>query len=340
MWTNNYTVSEFSDYLLGLKSPPAVEKSKTSAESSRVSISTDSMISTMRDEEGYPNGLKVLVVDEDLLFLEELKVMLQECDYTGTMCSSSSEALSMLGDKNHKFDIILLAINDTDEGFKQIQQLSMEADLPIRYLLPKETPLLPDIRTKIVRDVMGGNDASKMFKPISFRSVQCLWFPVAAKRLERLHKLVEAGIIDAWDRSIIKRLLYSRWGDDGSLRKLVTEIQKLEQEEDENYMDGKDEDHYTSVIMNRKPKIPWMASELQGQFVAAVYKLGGIEKADADKILQVMNFPPGLTRKDVDIHLKVLGGNPSSKMPFDIEAEPICSVSNGYIDDADLWRMV
>ncbi|RZC92745.1 hypothetical protein C5167_007801 [Papaver somniferum] len=91
----------------------------------------------------------------------------------------------------------------------------------------------------------------------------------------------------------------------------------------------------------------WMASKLQGQFVAAVYKLGGIEKADADKILEVMNFPPGLTRKHVDIHLKEYryirvspkGGNPSSKMPFDIEAEPICSVSNGYIDDADLWGM-
>ncbi|KAI3941187.1 hypothetical protein MKW92_051116 [Papaver armeniacum] len=100
--------------------------------------------------------------------------------------------------------------------------------------------------------------------------------------------------------------------------------------------------------MNRKPKIPWMASNLQGQFVAAVYKLGGSEKADADKILQVMNFPPGLTRKQVDIHLKeyryirgnLKGGNPSSKMPFDIEAEPICSVTNGYIDDADLWRMI
>ncbi|KAI3838827.1 hypothetical protein MKX03_002603, partial [Papaver bracteatum] len=51
-----------------------------------------------------------------------------------TLCSSATQALSMLHDKNRKFDIILMAmLVNNMEGFKQIQQLAMEADLPIIY---------------------------------------------------------------------------------------------------------------------------------------------------------------------------------------------------------------
>ncbi|KAI3966434.1 hypothetical protein MKW92_035652 [Papaver armeniacum] len=341
----------------------AVEESKSrSRESPEVSsVSIDSMISTMRNEEGYPVGLKVLVVDQDLSFLEEIKPMLLKCKYEGTMCSSASEALSMLRYKNCKFDIILMAILDNDmEGFKQIQQLAMEADLPIRYLLPKDTSS-PDVQT--ANDVLGRN-ASKLFKPIGYTSVQSLWFPVAEKRVEYIRKLVKAELIDRWDGSVISKLLYSRRGDDGSFKKLVELIQKVEEEgedsmnveveehdtslfpnkkpkiqEGEYHMDVKVEEHHTSLFLIEKPKIPWMASNLHEQFIMAVYQLG-TDKADAAKILERMNSTDELTRKDVDIHLKEFRflcensarGHPSD-MPFNEKAKPLRSFSRGFKDD-------
>ncbi|MCL7026499.1 hypothetical protein MKW94_004323 [Papaver nudicaule] len=306
--SNSGYVDEFSACSLRDKALPAMEESITNG---RNSVSIDSMISLMKKEEGYPVGLKVLVVDEDLSFLQEFDSMLQQCNYKGTRCSSASQALSMLHDESRKFDIILMAVaildNDKD-GFKQVERDATEADLPISYL-------------------------------------QCLWFPVAENRKQKLQKLVEAGFIDAWDRSVISTLLYSRWGDDGSLRKLIKVTQEIEEEE-ENYMDGRHEDHYTSLILNRKTKIPWMASGLDVQFVSAVYKLGGPKKAeDPAKILELMKSPAGLTRKDVAIHLKEFrflrenfkDGYPSN-MPFNEEVKPLCSSSMGFFDDADFLR--
>ncbi|KAI3838826.1 hypothetical protein MKX03_002602, partial [Papaver bracteatum] len=75
------SVVHVTEYPAALKSLPADEESKMSGEFSRVSISADSMISTMKNEEGYPVGLNVLVVDEDLPFLEEIKDMLQKSKY-------------------------------------------------------------------------------------------------------------------------------------------------------------------------------------------------------------------------------------------------------------------
>ncbi|KAI3878398.1 hypothetical protein MKW98_001813 [Papaver atlanticum] len=285
-------LSSVGEFPGALKALPADEESKISREFSGVSISAvDSMISTLRNEEGYPNGLKVLVVDEDLSLLKEIEPML---------------ALSMLHDKTRKFDIILMAILGKDmEGFKQIQQLAMEADIPIKYF--------------------------------RLSTVRTLWSNVARKRKEKLQKLVEAGIIDAWDKYLISTLLYSPRGDDGSLRKLITGILK----EDENYMDGKDDGHYTSLIMNRKPVIPWMTSpsELQGQFIWSVFALGGPKEADPAKVLKLLPPTPGLTRKHVDIHLKefrflhvdYVEEHPVSDMPF-VEPEKMC--------DDDFWRMV
>ncbi|KAI3834441.1 hypothetical protein MKX03_032552 [Papaver bracteatum] len=244
-------LSSVGEFTGALKALPADEESKISREFSGVSLSSavDSMISTMRNEEGYPNGLKVLVVDEDLSLLKEIEPML---------------ALSMLHDKTRKFDIILMAILGNDmEGFKKIQQLAMEADLPIKYLLPEATPW------SIVKTL--GSKASKLTKPVRLSRVRTLWSTVARKRKEKLQK------------------------------KLITGILK----EDENYMDGKDDAHYTSFIMNRKPVIPWRASKLQGQFIWEVIALGG-------------------PKDYVEEH-------PVSDMPF-VEPEQMC--------DDDFWRMV
>ncbi|KAI3954832.1 hypothetical protein MKW92_032342 [Papaver armeniacum] len=315
------------------KALPADEESKISREFSGVSISADSMISTMRNEEGYPNGLKVLVVDEDHSLLEEIEPMLVESKFTGTLCSSATQALSMLHDKSRKFDIILIAILGNDmKGFKQIQQLAMEADLPVKYLLPEATS------SPIVETL--GRSASKLTKPLRLSSLRSLWSPVARKRKEKLQKLVDAGFIDFWDKYLISMLLYSPWGDDGSLRKLITGIQKEEEKEDENYMDGKGDAHYTSFIMNRKPVIPWMSSRLQGQFIWAVIALGGPKEADPAKVFELLAPTPGLTRKLVDIHLKeycflhvdFVEEHPSSKMPYE-EPELMCCV----VDDDDFW---
>ncbi|KAI3868223.1 hypothetical protein MKW92_032982, partial [Papaver armeniacum] len=265
----------------------------------------------MRNEEGYPKGLKVLVVDEDHSLLEEIQPMLVQARYTATLCSSATQALSMLHDKTRKFDIILMAILGKDmEGFKQIQQLAMEADIPIKYLLPEGTPW------SIVKTL--GRNASKLTKPVRLSKVRTLWSNVARKRKEKLKELVEAGIIDAWDLYMIST-------------KLITGIQK----EDENYMDDA---HYTSFIMNRKPVIPWMASQLQGQFIWAVISLGGPKEADPDKVFELLPPTPGLTRKHVDIHLKeyrflhvnYAEERPVSDMPF-VEPEQMC--------DDDFWRM-
>ncbi|KAI3966432.1 hypothetical protein MKW92_035650 [Papaver armeniacum] len=328
------------------------ENSKCSKECSKdSSVSVDSLISTINKEKGYPVGLKVLAIDEDVSFLEELKALLIESQYTGTMCSSASEALSMLQDENHKFDIILMAypVNDMEE-FKQIQQLAMEADLPIRYLLPKDTSSF-DVKT--MNDVLG-EKFSKLSKPICLRSVQCLWFPVAEKREEYLRKLVKAELVDYWDRSVISKLLYSRWGDDGSFKKLVELIQKVEEEEEkgedsvnvevEEHMDVKVKEEYASFFLNEKPKFPWEASRLHEQFLMALYQIG-TRKADAAKILERMKSPAGLTRKHVAIHLEeyrflqrtFAGGHPS-KMPFNEVAEPLCSSSIGFTNVPNFWR--
>ncbi|MCL7043594.1 hypothetical protein MKW94_007423 [Papaver nudicaule] len=341
--------------------------------------SIDSLISTIKEEEGYPVGLKVLVVDEDPWFLQELDAMLQKCNYkckrlylilqslitklhrllhseltnliyaSGTMCCSASQALSVLQDKSLKFDIILLAIVSDMDGFKKIQQFVW-----------KQTFLLATTsmyNAETVNELVGAN-GSKLLKPVRFRDAQCIWFPVAGKRKQNIRKLVKEDMIDGWEGSVITKLLYSRWGDDGCFRKLIKLIQKVEEEEKESmnlkaeehdnslypnkkpkiqqgedYMDVTVEKHHASLFLNSKLKIPWMVQN-------------SMNKADPAEILERMSSPAGLTRKDVAIHLMEFrflreafaAGHPST-MPFNEKAKPLWCSLRGYTDDVNIWRM-
>ncbi|MCL7045804.1 hypothetical protein MKW94_004536 [Papaver nudicaule] len=337
-----------SGYVDNLKSPP---------------VSIGSLISTIKEEEGYPAGLKVLVVDEELEFLNDLEDMLRKSNYIGTMCSSASQALSMLQDKSLKFDIILMAIVSDLDVLKEIRRVALEADLPISYILPKDTSMYD---AEVVSELVGAN-GSKLFKPVRLRDVQCIWYLVVEKRKQNIRKFVKEDIIDGWEGSVISKLLYSRWGDDGSLEKLIKLIQEVEEEEEdsmnledhdnslypnkkpkiqqgEDHMDVRAEKHYASLFLNSKRKIPWMASKLHEQFITAVYQLG-TQKAKPAEILQRMGSPVGITRKDVAIHLKefrflreaFVGGHPST-MPYNEKAKPLYSSLTGYTDDVNIWR--
>ncbi|XP_058093802.1 two-component response regulator ORR26 isoform X3 [Magnolia sinica] len=92
-----------------------------------------------RTTESFPAGLRVLVVDDDLTWLKILEKMLKKCSYEVTTCCLAIDALNLLRERKNRFDIVISDVNMPDmDGFKLLEHVGLEMDLPVIKVGPKK----------------------------------------------------------------------------------------------------------------------------------------------------------------------------------------------------------
>ncbi|XP_052191273.1 two-component response regulator ARR2-like [Diospyros lotus] len=234
----------------------------------------------------FPVGLRVLVVDDDSTCLMILDKMLRNCLYEVTKCNRAEIALSLLRENKNGFDIVISDVHMPDmDGFKLLEQIGLEMDLPVIMMSADES------KNVVMKGVTHGA-CDYLIKPVRIEALKNIWQHVVRKRKNDWKDFEQSGSVEEVDRQQkpSEEADLSSSANEGSWRN--TKRRKDEEDEAEERED-------TSTL--KKPRVVWSV-ELHQQFVAAVNQLG-IDKAVPKKILELMNVP-GLTRENVASHLQ------------------------------------
>ncbi|KAL5700993.1 hypothetical protein ACHQM5_026379 [Ranunculus cassubicifolius] len=281
------------------------------------------------DNNQFPAGLRVLVVDDDPTCLKILEKMLRNCLYEVITCSRAVVALDMLRERKYMFDLVISDVHMPDmDGFKLLEHIGLEMDLPVIMMS------VDDKKEVVMKGVTHGA-CDYLIKPVRIEAIRNIWQHVVRKRRNELKELEQSGSFEDNERNRkTEDADYASSANEGSWKS----SKKRKEEED----DGEDRDD-TSTL--KKPRVVWSV-ELHQQFVAAVNQLG-IDKAVPKKILELMNVP-GLTRENVASHLQKyrlylrrISGSPSSNglnLPFMCSPEANYGTVSSY-DGLDLQAL-
>ncbi|XP_043695352.1 two-component response regulator ORR21-like isoform X2 [Telopea speciosissima] len=241
----------------------------------------------------FPVGLRVLVVDDDIICLRILEQMLRKCMYLVTTCSQATIALNLLRERKGSFDVVISDVYMPDmDGFKLLEHVGLEMDLPVIMMSS-------DARTSAVMKGIKHGACDYLIKPVRLEELKNIWQHVVRKKWNETKEHEQSGSAEENDR-------HKRGGDDADYASSINEgtdgswkgqkkRRDAKDDEDEGELDN--DDPGTS----KKPRVVWSV-ELHQQFVSAVNQLG-IDKAVPKRILELMNVP-GLTRENVASHLQ------------------------------------
>ncbi|GAB4819223.1 hypothetical protein N2152v2_006269 [Parachlorella kessleri] len=226
-----------------------------------------------------PAGLKVLVVDDDLMCLKVVSAMLQRCSYEVTTCSNGAEALAMLRERNEdgadQFDLVLSDVYMPDmDGFKLLEHIGLELDLPVIMMSSNGD-------TNVVLRGVTHGAVDFLIKPVRIEELRNVWQHVVRRRSMALARHTDEG----------------GGSDDDSQQRHGTK-RKESDSANNNHSVGQGG---TEQNGSKKPRVVWSV-EMHQQFVNAVNTLG-IDKAVPKRILDLMNVE-GLTRENVASHLQ------------------------------------
>ncbi|KAI3696177.1 hypothetical protein L1987_79187 [Smallanthus sonchifolius] len=239
----------------------------------------------------FPAGLRVLVVDDDVICLKILEQMLRRCLYNVTTCSQANAALNLLRERKGGFDVVLSDVHMPDmDGFKLLELVGLEMDLPVIMMSA-------DGRTNLVLRGIKHGACDYLIKPVREEQLKNIWQHVIRKKWNENKEHEHSGSVDDKDG-------HKRGGDDtdhassvneGGDGSLTHKKKRNTKEEDDGELETDEPGG------SKKARVVWSV-ELHQQFVSAVNQLG-IDKAVPKRILELMNVP-GLTRENVASHLQ------------------------------------
>lgn len=226
-------------------------------------------------EDGFsPAGLKVLVVDDDLMCLKVVSAMLKRCNYEVNTVNSGLEALADLRAKQgteNQYDLVLSDVYMPDmDGFKLLESIGLELEVPVIMMSS-------DSDTSVVLRGVTHGAVDFLIKPVRIEELRNVWQHVIRRRSVTYSRCTadESGADHESDAQTGLRP-----------KRKETEVIRAEHE---------------GGAGGKKPRVVWSV-EMHQQFVYAVNTLG-IDKAVPKRILDLMNVE-GLTRENVASHLQ------------------------------------
>uniref|UniRef100_M4DVV8 Response regulatory domain-containing protein n=2 Tax=Brassica campestris TaxID=3711 RepID=M4DVV8_BRACM len=228
----------------------------------------------------FPEGLRVLVYDEDFQNLISLEKHLQYFQYKVTICNEGADAMHMLRNHMNTFDIAIIeAQNSAVDIFRLISEIASEIDLPI-IITSK------DDSVQSVINWMKIGVCDYLIKPIRPEDLRFIFKHVVKKM--QVGKRVESEEKATAEKS-------SSVGD--------STIRNPNKRKRSMFIDGqvgeKDQDHVRDST-TKKRRVVW-DNELKKKFLDAMEDLG--PEAVPKKILERMNVV-GMTRENVASHLQ------------------------------------
>ncbi|PWA64628.1 CheY-like superfamily [Artemisia annua] len=126
----------------------------------------------------FPDGLRVLAVDDDSTSLMILKKMLETCKYKVTTCTRAADALSILRRDKNAYDVVLSDVHMPDrDGFKLLVDIGLEMDLPVIMMSADEK------LSVVMKGVIHGA-CDYLIKPVGMEALRNIWQHVIRKKNE------------------------------------------------------------------------------------------------------------------------------------------------------------
>ncbi|KAK4261807.1 hypothetical protein QN277_004757 [Acacia crassicarpa] len=239
----------------------------------------------------FPAGLRVLVVDDDIMTLKIIEQMSLKCHYRVTTCSEAIVALNLLREKKGCFDVVLSDVYMPDmDGYKLLEHVGLEMDLPVIMMSA-------DGRTSAVMKGIRHGACDYLIKPVREEELRNIWQHVVRKMWNENKEHENSGSVEDNDRN-------KQGNDDTEYASSVidaAEVVKVPKKRISSKEDDDGELENEDPSTSKKPRVVWSV-ELHQQFVSAVNQLG-LDKAVPKRILELMNVP-GLTRENVASHLQ------------------------------------
>ncbi|KAI4969624.1 hypothetical protein ZWY2020_000538 [Hordeum vulgare] len=230
-------------------------------------------------EDKFPEGLRVLVVDDDCVCLKVLEALLRHCKYQPTTAMDAKTALRMLMAGKQQFDLVITDVRMPGmDGFKLLELIRLEMDLPVIMLSV-------DYEKKAVMKGIEHGACDFMVKPVRTHELKNIWQHV--KRWRNPEATSHISDDDNDDQSI------QQWT-------------AAKSEGSRNRINGGDdssknkESTYISTTQ-KKPRVEWTIA-LHNKFLEAINEIG-LNRAAPKKIWELMNVDY-LTRESIASHLQ------------------------------------
>ncbi|KAL6586785.1 hypothetical protein OROMI_001773 [Orobanche minor] len=109
----------------------------------QLSHGLDQMSEEVNSYDNFPVGMRVLDVDEDPIRLKLIEGLLLKCQYSVSTTNQAIVALYMLRENQDRFDLVITEVHLPDmDGFKLLELIELETDLPVIINPEGETPLV------------------------------------------------------------------------------------------------------------------------------------------------------------------------------------------------------
>lgn len=129
---------------------------------------------------GFPNGLRVLLLDIDLRAKQEAETQLKECGYLVTCCSSSAEAAAFLSNPEKSFDVLLADVKILSQKTSENSAL-VAASRTLPLILTSDTSEHNEVMLGIK---LGAVDFLE--KPLSLLKLRNIWQHTVRKMLQQI----------------------------------------------------------------------------------------------------------------------------------------------------------
>ncbi|XP_047335412.1 two-component response regulator ARR12-like [Impatiens glandulifera] len=128
-------------------------------------------------DDHFPNGLRVLLVDDNINDMKMLYNNLQQCKYKVTATTESTKALELLRKNKDDYDILIIEAKLLDmDAFEFLKIITFEIDKPV--IMVSKT----DEREMVMKSVRNGAQ-DYLVKPIRMEELRNIWQHVLRKKL-------------------------------------------------------------------------------------------------------------------------------------------------------------
>ncbi|KAI8014353.1 Two-component response regulator ARR10 [Camellia lanceoleosa] len=125
----------------------------------------------------FPEGLSVLVVDDNVVCLKVVAAVLNKCRYKVTATTKATEALKILRKNKKSYDIVITDVIMLDmNGFELLEIIGLEMDMPVIMMSAN------DDKELVMKGVRHGA-RDYLIKPIRLEEVKNIWQHVVRKIL-------------------------------------------------------------------------------------------------------------------------------------------------------------
>nr|XP_020198970.1 two-component response regulator ORR24-like isoform X1 [Aegilops tauschii subsp. strangulata] len=230
----------------------------------------------------FPEGLRVLAVDDDSVCLKVLEVVLRRCKYNPTTVTDAKTALKMLRAGKAQFDLVITDVHMPGmDGFKLLELIHLEMDLPVIMLSV-------DCDKKAVMKGITHGACDYLVKPVCTNELKNIWQHVERRRNFEAKTHINNNNNNDHDDDRVQPRTAATSKDSGN-------------KGNEGY-DSNENQEITHVSTTwKKPRVVW-TTELQNKFLEAIDQIG-LDKAVPKKILELMKVDY-LTRDSIASHLQ------------------------------------